>query len=203
MTKKTLRALVARALVVGGSSLAFVPTIALAEEEERSGIALLIPAISEFIPACIAFLIVFIVMSKLVWPAVVKMMEDRENKIQGDLDAAADARAKAEESALEAERAIADAQREAADIMAAARREAGEERAEILAKAQSDAAATIAKGKETVEAERSRAVAELSASVVDLSVDIAGKIVGQDLSDDEHLKLAGKYLLEVVGDDES
>ena len=202
MTKKTLRAIVARALVVGGSVPVFVPTVALAEEE-RSGIALLIPAISEFIPACIAFLIVFIVMSKLVWPTVVKMMEDRENKIQGDLDAAADARAAAEESALKAERAIADAQREAADIMAAARREAGEERAEILAKAQSDAAATIAKGKETVEAERSRAVSELSASVVDLSVDIAGKIVGQDLSDDEHLKLAGKYLLEVVGDDES
>ena len=202
MAKKTLRAIIARALVIGGSVLAFVPTVAFAEEE-RSGIALLIPAISEFIPACIAFLIVFIVMSKLVWPTVVKMMEDRENKIQGDIDAAADARAAAEESALKAERAIADAQREAADIMAQARREAGEERAEILAKAQKDAAATIAKGKETVEAERSRAVAELSSSVVDLSVDIAGKIVGQDLTDDEHLKLAGKYLLEVVGDDES
>ena len=193
---------VRRMALVAALALAAVPTVALAEEE-RSGIALLIPSLAEFIPACIAFIVILIICSKLLWPTVLGAMDAREKAIQDDLDAAAAERAKAEESVVKAEKAIADAQRQAADIVSQAHREADEERSAVLAKAQRDAAATIAKGKEAVESERSRAVAELSASVVDLSVDIAGKIVGQDLTDEEHLQLAGKYLLEVVADDES
>ena len=198
----SIKATLRRTALVAAFTLAAVPTVALAEEE-KSGIALLIPSLSEFIPACIAFIIIFIIFSKLLWPTIVGMMDAREKAIQDDLDAAAAERAKAEESALKAEKSIADAQRQAQDILSEAHREADAERSEVLAKAQRDAAATIAKGREAVESERSRAVAELSASVVDLSVDIAGKIVGQDLSDEEHLQLAGKYLLEVVSDDES
>ena len=198
----SISATVRRVALVAGGTLVALPTAALAEEE-RSGIMLLIPTLAEFIPACIAFIIVLIICYKFLWPTVLEMMDAREKAIQDDLDAAAAERAKAEESALKAEKSIADAQRQAADIVSQAHREADEERAAVLAKAQSDAAATIAKGKEAVESERSRAVAELSASVVDLSVDIAGKIVGQDLTDEEHLQLAGKYLLEVVSDDES
>ena len=191
-----------RMALVAGGVFAALPTVALAEEE-RSGIALLIPSLAEFIPACIAFIIILIIFSKLLWPTVLGMMDAREKAIQDDLDAAAAERAKAEESAIKAEKAVADAQRQAQDIVSEAHREAEAERSQVLAKAQKDAAATIAKGKEAVEAERARAVSELSASVVDLSVDIAGKIVGQDLTDEEHLQLAGKYLLEVVADDES
>ena len=198
----SISATVRRMALVAGGTLVAVPTVALAEEE-RSGIALLVPTLAEFIPACIAFIIILIICYKLLWPTVLGMMDAREKAIQDDLDAAAAERAKAEESVVKAEKTIADAQRQAADIVSQAHREADAERAEVLAKAQRDAAATIAKGKEAVESERSRAVAELSASVVDLSVDIAGKIVGQDLSDEEHLQLAGKYLLEVVADDES
>ena len=198
----SISATVRRMALVAGGTLVAVPTVALAEEE-RSGIALLVPTLAEFIPACIAFIIILIICYKLLWPTVLGMMDAREKAIQDDLDAAAAERARAEESVVKAEKTIADAQRQAADIVSQAHREADAERAEVLAKAQRDAAATIAKGKEAVESERSRAVAELSASVVDLSVDIAGKIVGQDLSDEEHLQLAGKYLLEVVADDES
>ena len=42
---------------------------------------------------------------------------------------------------------------------------------------------------------------ELSGSVVDLSVEIAGKIIGNDLTDAEHRALAEKYLAEVGSSD--
>ena len=196
MIKKTIRA-----LAMGVIALASLPTVALAEEESGGGITLLIPAIAELIPACIAFLIVFIIMSKLVWPTVVKMMEDRESKLQGDLDAAEKAKEEAQANAKASAESIAAAQREAADIIAAAKLAAENERTQILAAAQKDAAATIARGHDVVETERRRAMEELSKSVVDLSVEIAGKIIGNALSDDEHRALAERYLSEVGSPD--
>lgn len=184
----------------GFASAAFLvlgcPTIALAEEE-NTGMMLLKPNMAEFIPACIAFLIIFIIMAKLVWPPVLKMMEERENKIQGDLDAAEEAKAQAQVDAKAYSDRLAAAEREAADIIAAAKRDAEAERSRILAKAQQDAVATIAKARDAVESERKKAMVQLSSSVVDLSVEIAGKIIGNDLDDAAHRALAEKYLAEV------
>lgn len=186
----------ARAMTAAVSTVLLVPVPALAEES-AGGITLLVPALAELIPATIAFIIIFIVMSKLVWPTVVKMMDDRENKILNDISAAEKAREEAEADAKNYKDQIAAAEREAADIIAEAKRRAEEERAQILAEAQRDAAATVARGKDVVETERKRAMEDLSRSVIDLSVEIAGKIIGNDLSDDEHRALAAKYLQEV------
>ena len=138
---------------------------------------------------------------RMVWSVCWKMMQQREDKIEGDLKAAADAKEKAEEDARAYEQRIHDAEREAADIISAAKREAEEERAEILAKAQKEAAATIAKSRDAVEAERKKAMIELSSSVVDLSVEIASKIIGNDLDASQHRALAEKYLAEVGSSD--
>lgn len=179
---------------------AALPAVAHAEEQ-NTGLTLLLPNMAEFIPACIAFIIIYLIMSKLAWPSVLKMMEDRENKIAGDLKAAEEARTKAETEAKNVDLAIDEAQRQAADIIAQAKRKAQEERAQILADAQKDAAVTIARGKDVIDAERKRAMEDLSRSVIDLSVEIAGKIIGNDLSDDEHRALAAKYLQEVGDSD--
>ena len=183
---------------LGGATLlmAGTPVAALAEEE-NTGIKLLMPNMAEFIPACVAFIIIFVILSKFAWPTILKMMEDREAKIQGDLDAAEQAKTQAEANAKAYEERIAAAEHEAAEIVAQAKRDAEEERARILAKAQKDAAATIAKARDAVESERKKALVQLSGSVVDLSVEIASKIVGDDLTDDQHRKLAERYLAEV------
>ncbi len=195
MDKFKSRAVCAAATVF--ASAAFAPVMAFAEEEKRSGIMLLIPTPAEFIPAIIAFVIIFFVLSKLAWPKVIAATTAREEKIQSDLDSAREVKEKAEADAKSREELLADAQREAGEIIAQARRDADEERNKILAKAQKDASATISKAHDAVAAERRKAMVQLSVSVVDLSVEIAGKIIGNDLSDDEHRALAEKYLVEV------
>ena len=86
--------------------------------------------------------------------------------------------------------------------MAKAKKEAEEVRSAVLAKAQREAADIIAKAHGAVDSERHKAMIELSSSVVDLSVEIASKIIGNDLSEDEQRKLAEKYLAEVGTSDE-
>lgn len=178
-----------------------IPTPAFAEAP--SGPEILLPKMAEFIPALIAFLIIWVVAAKFVWPSVLGMMDQRQQKIQSDLDAAAAEKASAVKEHQEYQVQIANAQNEADEIIAEAKGQAEAERARILAKAQEEAAATVAKARDAVSSERRKALAELSDSVIDLSVEIAGKIIGNSLSDSDQRKLAEKYLMEVGGGHDS
>lgn len=158
---------------------------------------LLLPKIGEFIPACIAFAIIWFLLAKFAWPIVLKAMDDRENKIKTDLDDAERSKKDAAASAEEYKNKISEADRKAEEIVAEAKKEAEAQRSEIIAKAQEDAAQIITKAHGAVDAERHKAMIELSGSVVDLSVEIASKIVGDNMSQDQQRKLAEKYLSEV------
>lgn len=184
-----------------GVALAYFAAPAVALAETPSGADILLPKPAEFIPALIAFLIIWFVLAKLAWPSILGMMEKRQQKIQDDLDAADQARREAETNAEAYQTKILEAEREAEEIRSAARREAEEKRIEILAEAQKEAAATIAKAKDAVSNERKKAMIELSGQVVDLSVEIASKIIGNDLSQDAQRRLAERYLQEVTAPD--
>ena len=177
------------------------PVVSLAEES-AVGPDILIPKVAEFVPALIAFLIILAVLSKLVWPSVLEMMEKRQAKIQSDLDEAERSKREAAEEVKSYEGKILEAHHEADAIIAKAKKEAEEVRSQVLAKAQREAADIIAKAHGAVDSERHKAMIELSSSVVDLSVEIASKIIGNDLSEDEQRRLAEKYLAEVGAPDE-
>lgn len=186
-----------RVLVAASLLASVTPGVALAEEEENTGLMLLMPNMSEFVPACVAFIIILIIVSKMAWPAVLKTMDEREKKIQGDLDAAAQAREKAEAAEADIAARLESAEREAQEIIAEAKRDAENERSRIIAEGQASAQALIAKAHASVADEREKAMIELSGQVVDLSVEIASKIIGNGLSEDAQRELAERYLLEV------
>lgn len=86
----TTRGLLVRAGTAGGIATAGVlatPAFAFADES-AVGADILIPKPAEFIPALIAFLIIWFVLAKFVMPQVLQMMEKRQEKIQSDLDSA-------------------------------------------------------------------------------------------------------------------
>ena len=198
--KNTAMRLAACACAATGIALG-TPVVALAEES-AVGPDILIPKMAEFIPALIAFLVILLILVKLVWPPVLDMMEKRQQKIQDDLDAAERSKVQAAEEARSYEAKILDAHHEADAIVAKAKKEAEEVRSAVLAKAQREAADIIAKAHGAVDSERHKAMIELSSSVVDLSVEIASKIIGNNLSVEEQRKLAEKYLAEVGASDE-
>ena len=198
--KNTVTKLLAHAGIAAGVVMG-TPALALAEES-AVGPDILIPKPAELIPALIAFIIILLVLAKLVWPSVLDMMEKRQQKIQDDLDAAERSKIQAAEEAKSYEAKILEAHHEADAIVAKAKKEAEEVRSAVLAKAQREAADIIAKAHGAVDSERHKAMIELSSSVVDLSVEIASKIIGNDLSEDEQRRLAEKYLAEVGAPDE-
>ncbi|MBS5478926.1 MAG: ATP synthase F0 subunit B, partial [Coriobacteriia bacterium] len=76
-------------------------------------------------------------------------------------------------------------------------RRAGEQvKADITAQAQVQADEMLAKAKKTIEKEKLAAIADLQGTVADHSVAVAGRFIGQDLSDADQRKLIEKYVAE-------
>ena len=171
-----------------------MPVSAFAEESENKA-EILVPKMAEFVPALIAFLIIFIVLAKFAWPQILQTMEERGKRIKDSLDEAETTKRKAIEARKESDALVTDARRQAADIVTAARQDAESERARIIAKAHEEAEDIIAKAH--AEDERNSIYAAAAGSIADLSVSVATKIVGEALeNDDEQRRLIERYIKE-------
>ena len=166
-------------------------------EESAGRDDILNPKIPYVNQAHIAFLIILVVMAKLVWPKVLAMMDERERRIADSLAEAERTKQKAIEDRKASDDMLTDARRQAADIVLAARQDAEAERQRIIAAAHQEAEGIIAKAQRTAEDERHALYANAAASIADLSVAVASKIVEKSLDEDgEQRRLIESYIKE-------
>ena len=92
-------------------------TVLAQASEEPSGIDLILPAIDELLWGAVAFAIAFFVLSKFAFPLIRKSIEDRENKIQSDLEGAEEAKGEAKKELDEYRQQLAEARSEANKIV--------------------------------------------------------------------------------------
>lgn len=182
------------------ASAAFVamPTMAFASEGEESalGIGLLLPKLGEFIPMLIGFIILWVILAKFGWPAFIGMIDKRAAKIKESLETAEQAKLESERLLEEHRAELADAKRQAAEIIAASKQTAESLKAEIAASAQAEAEGMIAKARVAIEAEKKAAIAQLQGSAADMTVAVAKKVIGTDLSSAEHKSIIERYIAE-------
>ena len=169
------------------------PTYAFAAE---GGVQAILPKMNEFIPMLVAFIILWIVLAKFGWPAFDKMLKKREDTIRTSLESSEAARIESERVLEEYKAQLADAKNQAAEIIAEAKKTGEAVKADITDKAMKEADAMIAKAKDAIEAEKKQAISELQASAADLSVNVAGRVIGEDLTDEEHMRIVERYLAE-------
>lgn len=192
--KLAARAGVTLASLSGLSVLA--PALAFAEEE-KSGIAVLLPDMNEFIPMLVAFLIVLAVLAKFGWPAFENILDKRETAIRESLEKSEVARIESERLLAEYQEKLDEARQEAKTIVAEAKQMGESVRADITAQAQSEAESIIAKAREAIEAEKKAAITDLQSSVADLTVEVTAHVIGRDFSDEDHRKLIERSIEEV------
>lgn len=188
----------AGAVVTAATGLSFAfPTLAFASEEGGSGgINAILPNMTEFIPMVVAFLVLVFVLGKFGWPAFAGMLEKRENTIKESLEKSESARVESEKLLEEYKKQLADAKTQAAQITTDAKKAGEAVKADITEKAQVEAADMIAKAKVAIDAEKRAAIAELQGSVADTSIAVASRLIGSDLSDDEHRAIVERYVNE-------
>ncbi len=157
--------------------------------------------LDELIIGTIAFGIVFFALAKFAFPAISKTLEDRADAIEGGLARAENSQAEAA-AMLEQYRAqLADARTEAATIRA----EAQAEKTVMIEAARGEAAtaaATVTERAQTqIEAERSQAMATLRRDVSELALTLAGKVVGESLTDDARARASvDRFIADLEGE---
>lgn len=167
-----------------------------AEEEAKNPI---LPDIAELIYGTIAFVLVFGVLWRFAFPALGKMLAERADKIQGNLERAEHSRQAAEQELAEYRAQLAGAREEANRIIEESRRTAEQMRRDVQAKAEQEAQATVARAQEEIRAERDRVFQDLRAQVGVIAVELAGRVVGESLDPDAHQRLIDEYIEQVAG----
>lgn len=159
----------------------------------------ILPKGPEFIVSLISFLVLFVILWRFAFPPITGMLEKRAETIREGLERAESARIEAERLLEEYKQTMAEARKEAGVILQQAKQAAEATRTEAAEKAQAEIDTMLVKARESIEGERRAAVASLQASVADLSVAVAGKIIGSELSREEHLNVIEKYVDEAGG----
>ena len=167
-------------------------------EEEANDPADLYPHTQELIVGAIAFAILFFFMWKWVLPRIAKLLDERRDKIQGDLERAEETRRTAEQELADYRSQLANAREESNRIIEEARKTAEDMRRDLQTRAEEEAQATVARAQDEIRAERDRVFQELRTQVAQIAVELAGKVVGQELDPSAHTRLIDEYIDQVA-----
>ena len=162
----------------------------------------LIPSLTELILGLIGFIVVFGGLYKVLMPRIQKTLEERTEAIEGGLHRAEEAQEEADRVLQQYREQLEEARHEAARL----RQEAHEQGAQILAdlRAQGEAERTrlVESAHATIEADRQQALSSLRREIGDLATELAGRIVGESLTDEaRQSRMVDRFLaeLEVTG----
>jgi F-type H+-transporting ATPase subunit b len=159
----------------------------------------LYPHWEELLVGAVAFAILFYFMRKWVFPRVGALLEERRQKIQGELEQAETTRTEADRLLADYREQLANARDEANRIIEEARQTADQVRVDLQAKAEQESQATVARAQEEIRAERDRVFQELRGQVGEIAVELAGRVVGESLDQKAHARLIDEYIDEVAG----
>ena len=160
----------------------------------------LVPNIAEIVVGTIAFLLLFWLLSRTVFPQFEKVYAERTDRIEGGLKRAEEAQEQAEALKRRYEEQLAGLRAEAARIRDDARAEGNRIRAELREQAEEEAERIRRRGEEQLAAERERAVRQLRGEVGGLSVQLAERLIGTSLADeDRRRETVDTFLAELDG----
>lgn len=142
-------------------------------------------------------IITFLILKKFLFLPVKKMIDERQQEIDGLY---ADAgKAKQEAQALEAEyrQRLQGAQQERDDIIKAAVDRAAKREQELIEEAQAEAEALRTKARADIAQEKKKAVNELKDEIGGIAMEIATKVVQREINEKDHQALIDEFIQNV------
>ncbi len=146
----------------------------------------------------LSFGTVALLLYRFAWGPLLKAVEGREKNIENAIESAKRERAEAEKLLSEQKSAIALARQEASEQVAKTRADMEKFREELMAKARKEAEDLKTDARRTIDEERVKAVTELRAEAVKLSILVAEKLLAEKLDDAKHQQLAQQFVADLV-----
>ena len=145
----------------------------------------------------IGFGIFFFILVKFVWPVITQGIASRNKKIQDQLDEAERVHAEFQSLNHKYEQMIAQAKMDRDDILNEARAISEKLKEDAKLKADAEAQSIIADAKQSIQMEKMKAITDLKNEIANFSINIAEKIMTEELSDKEKQeKLIEKWIKE-------
>lgn len=144
--------------------------------------------------AIIIFALMAAILLKFAWGPIRLALDDRENNLSNQIDEAKKQNEEAERLFKEHEAKLAGTKAEVEALIAKARQDAETQKQSILAEAQQAAEAEKVRAIREIGAAKNNALQELADRSVGTAVDLAGRIVGKQLTKSDHANLIEEAL---------
>lgn len=154
----------------------------------------ILPTTPELFWGAVSFFALWIIMRFVLLPPVLRVMEEREQRIQSAKSEADSATGGADEARAAYAARIEQARGEAAAIIAAAREEADRHRASELAAANAEIAAMRESATAEVAAAKAAALAQLRTQIAGVAVNAASRVIQKDLDLDRQVQVIEDYV---------
>lgn len=143
-------------------------------------------------------LIAYIIIKKLLFKPILKMMKARQDALNAELDAAAKSKEEADKVVAESKETIDDARRQATTIMEEARENASKQSDIIINAAIEESNEITNRAEEDIARMRRVALEEMKDDITDLAVQIAQKVIGDSVPEKDLRSSAARNAEEII-----
>jgi F-type H+-transporting ATPase subunit b len=158
------------------------------------------PSYTELIMGLIGFVVIFVGLGKVLLPRIQKTLEERTAAIEGGLERAEETQAEAQKTLDEYREQLQEARHEAARLREEAREQGAQILAEMRAQGEAERNRLVESAHAQIEADRHQALTSLRREVGDLATELAGRIVGESLTDEARQgRVVERFLAELEG----
>lgn len=139
-------------------------------------------------------LITFLILKKLLFKPVKKMIDDRQKEIADQYAEAERRRQEAEQAKLAYDQEIAQAKQKRDEIVREAAELAHRQERDILNAAREEAKAITAKAHSDICQERRKVFNEMKTEISDIAIEIAEKVTEKEIDSDKHRELIDSFI---------
>jgi len=150
-----------------------------------------------FLWTILTFLVLLGLLAKFAWRPLLEALEKRQETIRQSLEDARKAKEELERINEESRAIISKARTQAQSIVADGRSEAERLKGEIKQKAKAEADSMIREAEKQIRVATDKAISEIRGEVVDLSLQVASKLIRKNLSREDNRSLVEESLKEL------
>ncbi|MGN0354473.1 MAG: F0F1 ATP synthase subunit B [Muricoprocola sp.] len=153
-----------------------------------------------FIAQILNLFIQVYLIKRFLFKPINEMLAKRKAMADSEISDATKAKEEAIAMKNEYEQNMQDARTKASEILSSAQKTAAIQSEEILKEANAQAAALKEKAEKDIAQEKRKAVNEIKDEIGGMAVEIAGKVIEREISEEDHTKLIDEFIANVGGE---
>ena len=178
-------------------TIIFLVNFSYAAESADDSNPLLVLDPGLFVWTILSFLLLMFLLSKFAWKPLLKMLNEREEKIRTAIEKAENAEKKLETLNEQGEKILSDARSESQKLLFSTKETAQNLKEEIEREAKQKATSIIDQARVQIQAEKNQVLSEIKNELSSFSIMIAEKLIKKNINKDDNMKLINESIEKV------